>query len=1005
MKIPVPVPDFPAIEKEILKFWEEKKIFEKLRTKNKGNKKFSFLDGPITANNPMGVHHAWGRTYKDLFQRYKAMLGYDQRYQNGFDCQGLWVEVEVERELGFNSKRDIENYGIANFVNKCKERVLKYSKIQTQQSIRLGQWMDWDNSYYTMSDENNYTIWYFLKECHKHNWIYKGHDVMPWCPRCGTALSEHEIVTEGYKELTHPAIYLKFPIKGKDREYLLVWTTTPWTLSSNVACAVHPDLYYVKVKADTDIYYLIKSRIEVINGKYQILDEFLGKELLEMEYIGPYDELPAQKDVVHKVIPWDEVSGTEGTGIVHIAPGCGKEDFELGKEFNLPAIAPLTEDGYFLNNFGFLTGKNVKDSAQLIFDDLQKKGMVYKIEDYTHRYPVCWRCDSEVIFRLVDEWFISMDELRYKIMDSARQVRWIPEFGLERELDWLRNMQDWCISKKRYWGLALPIYDCQCGKFEVIGGKEELKERAVRGWEKFEGNSPHRPWIDEVKIRCNYCGQEISRILDVGNPWLDAGIVPFSTLHYLTDRKYWEQWFPADFITECFPGQFRNWFYAILAMSTVLENRAPFKTLLGHALVKDEYGEEMHKSKGNVIWFDEAAEKMGADIMRWIFTNHNPQENLHFGYQAAYETKRKLLTLWNIYSFFVNYARIDQPKLRLLSEHKDTDTFAGLPLTVLDQWILSRLNYVVQKVREHLDDFDPAPVPKIIDEFIDDLSSWYVRRNRRRFWKPGKDDDKLAAYQTLYECLVTLIKLIAPIMPFLSETIYQNIVRSIDPQAPESVHLNSFPEPKLTFYNPQLEREMALVRELISLGLSARKAGALKVRQPLPTIAIIGLNSEEKESLKKYFWLIQDELNIKSIEIFESEETFNLLRDNKNYLFSSKSEIEQTPKSKYKVAINKELTQELIEEGLARELVHKIQNLRKTAGFDIIDRIEFYYSATEKLGAAIKTFEDYICQEVLAVTIQPIKSDLANKEDFEIAGETLKVNQETVTVYLKRVPR
>ncbi|MEO0092482.1 MAG: isoleucine--tRNA ligase [candidate division WOR-3 bacterium] len=1004
MKVPVPVPDFPQIEREILKFWEEKKIFDKLRQKNKGNKKFSFLDGPITANNPMGVHHAWGRTYKDLFQRYKAMLGYDQRYQNGFDCQGLWVEVEVERELGFNSKRDIENYGIANFVNKCKERVLKYSKIQTQQSIRLGQWMDWENSYYTMSDENNYTIWYFLKECHKHNWIYKGHDVMPWCPRCGTALSEHEIVTEGYKELTHPAVYLKFPLKNRNREFLLVWTTTPWTLSSNVACAVHPDLDYVKVKENGDIYYLVKSRLEVLKGKYQILDEMPGKELLNLEYLGPYDELPAQKGVIHKVIPWDEVSETEGTGIVHIAPGCGKEDFELGKEFDLPAIAPLTEDGYFLDNFGFLTGLNVKDSAQPIFEDLHKKGMVYKIEDYTHRYPVCWRCDSEVVFRLVDEWFISMDELRYKIMDSARQVRWIPEFGLERELDWLRNMQDWCISKKRYWGLALPIYDCKCGKFEVIGGKEELKSRAVRGWERFEGNSPHRPWIDEVKIRCNYCGEEVSRILDVGNPWLDAGIVPFSTLHYLTDRKYWEQWFPADFITECFPGQFRNWFYAILAMSTVLENRAPFKTLLGHALVKDEQGEEMHKSKGNVIWFDEAAEKMGADIMRWIFTNHNPQENLNFGYHAAHETKRKFLTLWNVYSFFVNYARIDQPKLRLLSE-MHVDVFKDLPLTILDQWILSRLNYVVQKVREHLDDYDPAPVPKLINEFVDDLSGWYVRRNRRRFWKPGKDEDKLSAYQTLYECLVTLTKLIAPIMPFLAEELYQNLVCSIDPKAPESVHLNPFPEPKLNFYNSQLEKEMALVRELISLGLSVRKSASLKVRQPLQSIAIIGLNSEEKNSLENYLSIVKDELNVKDIEFFENEDTLKRIDLDKKYIFSTLSETEEIPKSKYKVAVNKELTSELIEEGLARELVHKIQNLRKSAGFDIVDRIEFYYSASEKLASAIRSFEGYISQEILAVSIKPIESELAEKESFDIANETLKVNQESITVFIKRIPK
>jgi isoleucyl-tRNA synthetase len=987
LKPVVPMPDFPAIERKMLDFWQEHKCFEKLVAKNKGNKKFSFLDGPITANNPMGVHHAWGRTYKDLFQRYKAMLGYDQRYQNGFDCQGLWVEVEVEKELGFNSKRDIETYGIDKFVEKCKERVIKYSKIQTQQSIRLGQWMDWDNSYYTMTDENNYTIWHFFKKCFEHNWIYKGHDVMPWCPRCGTALSEHEIVTEGYKELTHPAIYLKFPIKGKKNEYLLVWTTTPWTLSSNVACAVHPDLFYVKVKHDDNIYYLIQSRLEILSGKYEVLEEFEGKKLLGLEYTGPYDELPPQKGVVHKVIPWEEVSGGDGTGIVHIAPGCGKEDFMLGKEFKLTAIAPLTEDGYFIEGFGFLTGMNVKDSAKPVFEDLKKKGMVFKIEDYTHRYPVCWRCDSEVIFRLVDEWFIKMDELRHQIMEVAKQVRWIPEFGLERELDWLKNMQDWCISKKRYWGLALPIYNCSCGKFEVIGGREELKSRAVKGWDKFEGHSPHRPWIDDVKIKCSACGKEVDRILDVGNPWLDAGIVPYSTMNYLSNRKYWEQWFPADFITECFPGQFRNWFYAILAMSTVLENKPPFKTLFGHALVKDEHGEDMHKSSGNVIWFEDAAEKMGADIMRWIFTGHNPQENLNFGYHAGHEVKRKLLTLWNVYSFFVTYARIDLPQIKPSS----SDSLKGLTLTNLDTWIISKLQWLNSSVRERWDDYDPAPTIKYLEEFIDDLSGWYVRRNRRRFWKPGADEDKTAAYQTLYECLVTLTKLIAPIMPFFAEELYQNLVCTIDTNAAESVHLTNFPEVKDELRNVKLETETMLVRGLISLGLSARKVAEMKVRQPLLEGIITGLTDEQQTTVDKYNSIFHEELNIRNIKFDEKGKVFD-----SNFVKSQ----DESGSNQYHFYINTKLTEELENEGLARELVHKIQNLRKTAGFDVVDRIEMYYETTPKLNTAIKTYSDYITQEVLAIKMD----SLAQAKDTDIQ-KTLNVNKESITVNLKRIKK
>ncbi|MCS7258489.1 MAG: isoleucine--tRNA ligase [candidate division WOR-3 bacterium] len=981
---PIPqIPDFVSIEHKILEFWKTHDCFNKLRAKNRGKKKFSFLDGPITANNPMGVHHAWGRTYKDMFQRYKAMLGYDQRYQNGFDCQGLWVEVEVEKELGFKSKRDIEQFGIDNFVNKCKERVLKYSKIQTEQSIRLGQWMDWENSYYTMSDENNYTIWYFLKRCHEHGWIYKGDDVMPWCPRCGTALSEHEIVTEGYKELTHPSVYLRFPIKGKHREYLLVWTTTPWTLSSNVACAVHPDLIYLKVKEGDDIYYLVSSRTSVFKNKIEVLGEFLGKELVGLEYIGPYDELPAQKGVAHKVISWDEVSGEEGTGIVHIAPGCGKEDYELGKIYNLAVIAPLTEDGYFLDNFGFLSGLQVKESAEIIFKDLEKKGMLYKIEDYTHRYPVCWRCNTELVFRLVDEWFISMKELRYKIMEVAKQVRWIPDYGLERELDWLRNMQDWCISKKRYWGLALPIYECSCGHFDVIGGKEELKARAVEGWERFEGHSPHRPWIDEVKIACKKCANKVARIPDVGNPWLDAGIVPYSTMGYLTNRAYWQEWFPADFVTECLAGQFRNWFYAILAMSTVLENTTPVRVILGHGKVLDEQGEEMHKSKGNVIWFDQAAETMGADIMRYIFVNHNPEDNLNFGYRVADEVKRKILTFWNVYNFFVTYARIDRPKI------KNTPwALKELPLTDLDRWILSRLQGLISEVRKALDDYNPAPVMKHIERFVDDLSSWYVRRNRRRFWKSAEDLDKLAAYQTLYECLVSQVKILAPIMPFFAEEIYQNLVRSCDPSAPESVHLNDYPEVKLEFRDLKLEEEMDTVRELVSLGLSARKAGQIKVRQPLRLGLILGLREDEEYLLEKYRVILLEELNLKEIKRAPSQDAILA------HYISNQS----TESSRFQFYIDPTLDKELINEGLAREFVHKVQNLRKEAGFEVADRIELYFDGTDNINEAVQRYEGYIKNEVLAVKLESLNT----AKEYEIKKE-LTINKEKAIVALMRI--
>ncbi|MCI0769355.1 MAG: class I tRNA ligase family protein, partial [Chloroflexi bacterium] len=656
-----PKVDFPAMEREILAWWQREGIVQRyLHRNDDSDRRYSFIDGPITANNPMGVHHAWGRAYKDLYQRFKTMQGFKQRYQNGFDGQGLWIEVEVEKELGFHSKKDIEAYGIDRFVERCKERVRKFADVQTEQSVRLGYWMDWDNSYHTMADENNYTIWHFLKVCNEKGWLYEGTDVMPWCPRCGTGLSEHEIVTEGYREVVHPGLFVKFPLADRSKESLLVWTTTPWTLSSNVAAAVNPRLTYVKARQGDETLYLAKARLSVLKGDFEVERELLGSELVGLSYRGPFDELPAQNAVEHRVIPWGEVSEDEGTGVVHIAPGAGKEDFALGKEHGLAVVAPLDDSGDFVEGFDWLSGMNVSEVNEPIFDSLRRKGVFYHVERYPHRYPVCWRCDTELVFRLVTEWFISMDELRDSIADVARKIRWIPEFGLKRELDWLQNMDDWMISKKRYWGLALPIYKCACGHFEVIGSETELEERAVEGWREFQGHSPHRPWLDAVKIECAQCGEKVSRIRDVGNPWLDAGVVPFSTLRYRHDRDYWRQWFPADWISESFPGQFRNWFYSLLVMGTVLENRESFRCVFSYALMRDEKGEAMHKSKGNAIWFDEAAEEIGVDTMRWLFAGHRPASNLNFGNNVADEARRRfIIPLWNVYSFFVTYANID----------------------------------------------------------------------------------------------------------------------------------------------------------------------------------------------------------------------------------------------------------------------------------------------------------------------------------------------------------
>jgi len=1033
--------DFIALEHEILSFWEKEKCFDKLRELRKNSPRWSFQDGPITANNPMGVHHAWGRTLKDVFQRYKAMTGHQLRYQNGFDCQGLWVEVEVEKQLGLKSKKDIEQLGLDKFTNACKDRVKKYSKIQTDQSIRLGYWMDWDKSYFTMSDENNYTIWMFLKKCYENGWIYKGNDVMPWCIDCGAALSEHEIATEGYKERTHTSVFISLPIKNKDNEYLLVWTTTPWTLTSNVAAAVHPELDYVAVEQDNKTMYLSKGCVNKLKKGYNIVKTLKGKELIGLEYSGPFDELAVQDGVVHRVIPWEDVAETEGTGIVHIAPGCGKEDRGLADIHKLTIIAPLDEFGTYIDGFGWLTGKNVRDISDEIVIDLKKKDILYKKEKYTHRYPVCWRHGSDLVFRLVDEWFIKMDELRYKIMDITKKIRWIPEFGMERELDWLKNMHDWMISKKRYWGLALPIFECEkCGHFTVIGGKEELKERAIEGWEEFDGNSPHRPWVDKIKIKCEKCGEKVSRIPDVGNPWLDAGIVPYSTIGYLSDNENWKKWFPPDFVTECFPGQFRNWFYSLLAMSTVMTNDVPFKVLLGHALVRDENGEEMHKSSGNAIWFDDAAEKMGVDVMRWMYCAQNPTHNLNFGYTPADIVRRRIIQYWNSYSFFVNYAILDN-----YNPEENKVPYNERP--ILDRWILSRLQFLIEQAHKAFDDYHAYLTMKNAEKFIDDLSNWYIRRSRRRFWKSEKDNEKFSAYHTLYEVLVSFTKILAPMIPFLTEEVYQNLVRSYYPDKFLSIHHEAYPTVNAELKDESIMKEIDLVIQITEIARAARKKENIRIRQPLQTMFVKVKDENEEDMVLRNCNDFNEELNIREVKIMR--DTSEYLKQSLKPMFSTlgpkygkkigaiKKYIEEHDHSEiikdingngqhsfnidgeeiilniedleivneekegfaiwedkgYYVALDTKLTEDLIFEGNVRDLIRHVQNLRKDVGLEIEDHIKLEIDCTdENIINAINSYMDYLKQETLADKVSFISINGDSKNTTSITIENSKLN-------------
>ena len=1036
--------DFPEQEKKTLKWWEDNDIVRRYMRRNESSdRRFSFIDGPITANNPMGVHHAWGRTYKDLFQRYKTMLGYRQRYQNGFDGQGLWIEVEVEKELKFGSKRDIEAFGIDRFVELCKERVRRFSKVQTDQSVRLGYWMDWDNSYHTMSDENNYTIWHFLKKCHEQGWIYEGTDVMPWCPRCGTGLSQHEIVTEGYQQVVHPGLFVRLPLLDRENESILIWTTTPWTLPGNMAAAVHPDLHYLKVRAGNETLYVAKACRAVIRGEYSVLEELPGKELVGLRYRGPFEELPVQEGAEHRVVEWDEVTESEGTGFVHVAPGSGQEDFALGNALGLPALAPLDEHGDFVDGFAWLTGMNVYEVNDPIYESLKEKGVLYHLEEYSHRYPFCWRCDSELVFRLVDEWFISMDGLRDRISDVTRRIKWVPRFGMERELDWLRNMRDWMISKKRYWGLALPIFKCECGHFDVVGSESELKERAVEGWEEFEGHSPHRPWIDAVRIECRQCGSAVPRIKDVGNPWLDAGIVSFSTLGYRNDRDYWADWYPADWISESFPGQFRNWFYSLLTMSTVLEDSEPCRSIFSYAIMRDENGEEMHKSKGNAIMFEEAADRMGVDTMRWMYARHNPAANLNFGYGIADDVRRKfIIPLWNVYSFFVTYANIDR-----FSPESAGDPPPHGERPELDRWIISELNTLIEDMRGALDGLEPERAARSAEDFVERLSNWYVRRSRRRFWKAGvvggtdtdsaADADKLSAYHTLYECLVTLSKLLAPVIPFLAEEMHQNLVASTG-RGEESVHLESYPEADASRIDGRLSDATRLAMRLSSLGRAARSQASLKVRQPLARAVVKVRERGESEMLAEIAAQIRDEINVKELstagdegemlsfhvrpnlallgpkygrgvreitsalsaldpaEVHAAVEAgmsveageFTIEPDELLVESSDRPGYSVSGDAGYMVAVETEVSPELAAEGLAREVVHRVQNMRRSAGFDIADRIVTYYVASEDVTSVMERHGDYVRGETLSEQLlEATPTEDCYEESHTIDGE------------------
>ncbi|MCA9389997.1 isoleucine--tRNA ligase, partial [candidate division WWE3 bacterium] len=934
-------PNFIDNEATRLAWWYDNGIVDKyLHRNDQSEKRFRFLDGPITANNPMGVHHAHGRTIKDFYQRYKNMRGFKQRFQNGFDCQGLWVEVEEEKDLGFDSKRDIEAFGLDKFSNSCRARVEKFSEVQADQSKRLGMFMDWDHSYYTMSERNNLHIWYFLKRVHEKGWLYKGFDAMPWCTRCGTAISQHELSDGGYKDVTHESIYVRFTLTDESAQKIrsrysindnhtiafLIWTTTPWTLLSNVAVAINKKLDYALVK-EADQYIIVGvERKKVLAQIEQEIAVMKGQDLLELLadqngniYTGPFDELDAPSKVTHRLISWDDVSDSDGTGLVHIAPGAGKEDFDLRIENDLDLLNSIDDFGDYVDGYGPFVSKNVSAVRGEIYQSLKEKNIFYKTESIHHSYPHCWRCKHELVFKTVSEWFIKADEIRPAMKKAADEAHWMPDHARKRMQDWLDNMGDWPISRQRYWGLALPFYENEDkSKFIVVESKEELKKLATNPEKVDALPELHRPWIDDIVLdgtKITLDGEKQSgvwkRVVDVGDCWLDAGIVPFSTIDYLTDKDHWNQWYPFEFITE-YVAQVKLWFYATLFMSVTLEGKAPWQNVLATGFLVDEKGKAMHKSAGNSIAFDDAAREAGADPIRWLYlrersANHHGTGNLRFGYNILDEVRRRFLAiLWNTYRYFVTHANLSD------WEYKEGHTSDN----VLDQWILAKLGAVQTDVETYLNEFNSPDAASLLETFIvQEFSQWYIRRSRDRLSPTNTDiKDKNAFFNTTYFVLMTLSKILAPFVPFISEEIYLNLRNEKDP---ESVHLADWPEIEEKYENNDILEQMDFVRKVVEKGHSLRKESGIRLRQPLRNVTIVNCKQELSDQLTQ---VITDELNVKTVE-YETNQGADV----------------------FEVSINLEIDDELLSEGTMREIIREIQSLRRNAGYAFDDEVTVFW--------------------------------------------------------------
>ncbi|WP_298844355.1 isoleucine--tRNA ligase [Clostridium sp.] len=1022
-----PSKSFMDIENNVLKLWKEKDIIQKNFDLNKGGKTFTFYDGPPTANGKPHIGHVLTRVMKDLIPRYKVMKGYNVPRKAGWDTHGLPVELEIEKKLGINGKPGIEAYGVEKFVEECKASVFSYANMWKEMSERVGYWVDMDNPYVTYHNDYIESVWWALKQMWEKDLLYKGHKVMPYCPRCGTSLSSHE-VAQGYKDVKEMSAYVKFKVKNEDK-YILVWTTTPWTLPSNVALAVNKKYDYVEAVQEGETLILSKDLLGKLDGDYEVVREFKGEALLGLEYEQMFD-FYTPKEKAFYIVHGDFVTLSDGTGIVHIAPAYGEDDNLIGKKYDLPLINLVDVEGKFVDCVTPWKGIFVKDADAKILEYLKEKNILYKAEKFEHSYPHCWRCDTPLLYYPRESWFVRMSSMRDKLIENNNKVNWMPDnVRTGRMGKFLEGVIDWSISRTRYWGTPLPIWECECGHRELIGSIAELNEKGI---DVPEGIELHKPYIDNVHLKCPKCGKTMTRVEEVIDCWFDSGSMPFAQHHYpFENKEVFEANFPAQFISEAV-DQTRGWFYTLLAISTTVFDTNPFENciVLGHVL--DKNGLKMSKHKGNVLSPFTILENEGADALRWYFyTTSAPWLPSRFYEGAVIDAQRKFIgTLWNVYSFYVLYADIDN------FDPTKYETFE--PVNIMDKWMMSKLNSLVKDIDEHLSNYRITQGALELEDFIEELSNWYVRRNRSRYWVESLTEDKISAYMTLYRVITTFAKISAPFIPFITEELYQNLVVAFDKNAPESIHLCAWPEYKEDQVNKDLEEEMDKAYRIVKLGRSARNAANIKNRQPLAKMLV------SSKSLPEYYGqIVKEELNIKEVELgadlskyvkFEIKPNLPVLGKPYGRLIPgikkaigamNQMELAQTINKGNVVTINvagtdidldsekllvtmqglegyafagegemgvvliTHITDELKEEGNVREILSKIQNMRKETGFEVADKIRTYVSGNEMLQKVISKFEDQIKKDTLSVEIvynadREYKTVKINGEDLQL---------------------